>query len=465
VVNALSNPDGWKRLDVWGVLAAANAVAMKQTGESPRAEIKRAFKAGIQAPWHNKSFTFLRIVLLPCIRRYKSKLDERCNLYEFGMTVLSEFTSHYLRAASEYLPLSRHEWEERENETLKMKREDQERAQSFYTTYGNGFENAAANREPIPSEANLLERPDCIDDIIALATSLCNRGPQYASKFWQQQDDKVVPSQVLNKLDALQEKDRSLIPSYVGFLAGLAVAEPSVVFDILDKPENETKMSWKTIFTTLRWYVRKMSDGYAGETSKSSSKDSSSATSSQPNSYYYGYDSRYDPDVSATEGSDSRRGGDNSGSSSQLKELGETNTSIVLSHLGVIAKVASNYATGRTLLAVMKLSLDDVVASTTNDEGDSVLVVLFSLAIAPLAPQVRGAVLSTIASLLNLSGANQDEECLICDMARKAWDLLDLSQTVPVLLLDQYQGQQERQLNQAMTFPPSSLSAVSCLKF
>ena len=134
------------------------------------------------------------------------------------------------------------------------------------------------------------------------------------------------------------------------------------------------------------------------------------------------------------------------------------NTAIVLSHLAVITKVAANYATGRTLLSTMKLSLED---ETSDQEGDSVLVVLFSLAIAPLSPQVRGAVFATLASLLKLEGTNDDEEKLIRDLARKGWDLLELSQAVPVFLLDQYQTKRSGGAAQAMTFPPTSLSAVS----
>jgi hypothetical protein len=152
----------------------------------------------------------------------------------------------------------------------------------------------------------------------------------------------------------------------------------------------------------------------------------------------------------------------------KLKELGEANQAIVMSHLAVITKVAANYATGRTLLATMNLPFEDGSSSSLVDQesGDSILVVLFSLAIAPLTPQLRGAVFATLASLLQLDGTNAEEQTLIRDLARKGWDLLELSQAVPVYCLDQYQSKRQQQpgtappVVQAMTFPPASISTV-----
>ena len=109
---------------------------------------------------------------------------------------------------------------------------DGPRERSFYSTYGGGTYKA---KENIPSEANLLERPDCIDDIMALATALCSRGSKYAAHFWSREGRKVVPSRAFRKLEFLQENDNSLIPTYLTFLAALALAEPSEVFNILNK--------------------------------------------------------------------------------------------------------------------------------------------------------------------------------------------------------------------------------------
>ena len=38
--------------------------------------------------------------------------------------------------------------------------------------------------EVIPSSVDILKRPDCMDDILALATAMCGLGPEYAQFFW-----------------------------------------------------------------------------------------------------------------------------------------------------------------------------------------------------------------------------------------------------------------------------------------
>jgi hypothetical protein len=247
-----------------------------------------------------------------------------------------------------------------------------------------------------------LKRPDCIDDIAAVAIDLCSQGSEYAAKFWTAEDfrgedgsiqTRCAASRSLKTLGMLQDKDPSLIPTYVSFLAALAIDQPSLVFDLLNTNEEKggkIAMNWRTLFDTLRWYVRKMSDGYAGETKSSTTHETPSVTS---NGYYYGVD-----DYSLA----GNRGATSTASTVQpanirLEELRETNTAIVLSHLAVITKVASKCARGRTLLATMKLSIE---GEASDQEGDSVLVVLFSLAIAPLSPHVRGAVFATLAALL-----------------------------------------------------------------
>ena len=460
----------WKRKDIWGVLAAAYALSLRPVSavvSSPRAQpianssiIKRTWKACLTAPSDHKSFTFVRLSLMPALSN-NTKKNERCELHEFLLSVLSEFMSNYLDVvcASNAIPSSRSKWQDNETERLKIAREEQERNLSFIQTYGGKYE-----EKQIANEVNLLKRPDCIDDIAAAAVALCSQGPDYAAKFWTAEDyraddgsmqTRCAASRALKTLEMLQDKDQSLIPTYVSFLAALAIAQPSLVFDLLSSNEEtagKVVMNWKTLFSTLRWYVRKMSDGCAGEAKTTTTHETPSVTS---NGYYYGVD---DYSMAGNRSTASASSSSARPVSTRLEELGEMNTAIVLSHLAVITKVAANYATGRTLLSTMKLSLED---ETSDQEGDSVLVVLFSLAIAPLSPQVRGAVFATLASLLKLEGTNDDEEKLIRDLARKGWDLLELSQAVPVFLLDQYQTKRSGGAAQAMTFPPTSLSAVS----
>lgn len=449
-------------------MAAAYALALRPVSSvvaSPGAQsmanfstIKRTWKACLTAPSDHKSFTFVRLTLMPALRN-TTKKDERCDLHEFLLSVLTEFVSNYLDVVcvSNAIPFSRSKWQDNETERLLIAREEQERNRSFFQSYGGVYE-----EKHIPTEVDILKRPDCIDDIAAVAVDLCSQGREYAAMFWTSEDfraedgsmqTRCTASRALKTLEMLQDKDSSLIPTYVSFLAALAIDQPSLVFDLLNSNEEtgvKITMNWKTLFDTLRWYVRKMSDGYAGETKSSTTHETPSVTS---NGYYYGVD---DYNLAGNKGATSSASTVQPGIV-RLEELRETNTAIVLSHLAVITKVASNYARGRTLLATMKLSIE---GETTDQEGDSVLVVLFSLAIAPLSPHVRGAVFATLAALLRVEGTNAEEEKLIRDLARKGWDLLELSQVVPVFLLDQYQRKRPDGFSQTMTFPPSSLSLV-----
>lgn len=356
------------------------------------------------------------------------------------------------------IPFSRSKWQDNETERLLIAREEQQRNRSFFQSYGGAYEERL-----IPNEVDLLKRPDCIDDIVAVAIDLCTYGPEYSARFWTAEEyrsenesiqTRFVASRALKTLEILQDKDQSLVPIYVSFLAALAIAEPSLVFELLNKHEEtsgKVSLNWTTLFDNLRWYVRKMGDNYAGDSKPATTSETQSVVSTGD---YYAFD---DLNSAGSAGASLSASSSTLPSNSRLEELREANTAIVMSHLAVITKVAATYARGRTSLVTMKLSID---GNVIDQEGDSVLVVLFSLAIAPLSPQVRGAVFATIAALLRLDGTSPDEEVLIRDLARKGWDLLELCQAVPVVLLDQYPLKSSAVARQAMSFPPSSLSMV-----
>jgi Nuclear pore complex scaffold, nucleoporins 186/192/205 len=448
------------------VLTASYAIAILPISSlltSPRATsssstIKRTWKACLTAPSDYKSFTFVRLSLLPALKTYGTKID-RCELSQFLVSVLADFMSSYMDVVCtcNAIPFSRSKWEENETKRLAIAREDQERNRSFYQTYGGGYD-----EKDIPEQVDLMKRPDCIDDIVAVAIEICSQGPDYTLKFWASEEfidnhgskkSRFVPSRGLKTLEVLQDKDRSLTPIYVSLLAVLASVKPSIVFDLVNGKDPNFKVSfdWTTIFETLRWYVRQMSDGFSGEAASNSKFEDQYRPS---NGYYYGSE---DDNVMEDAASNLTTLNPTT-SNSRLDELREVNMSIVLSHLALITKVATNYATGRVFLVNMNLSIQ---GNQRDEEGDSVLIVLFSLAIAPLTPRVRGAVLATLAALLKIDGTNEEERMLICKLARNAWDLLELSQIVPVFMLDQYQSKNTEGLTQTMTFPPSSLSLVS----
>ena len=89
-------------------------------------------------------------------------------------------------------------------------------------------------------------------------------------------------------------------------------------------------------------------------------------------------------------------------------------------------------------------------------------MVLFSLAVMPLSPEVRGAVFGTIARLLSVDGANPEETAVLQKAAMKGWELLEACQVVPISILEQYPSGQETsvQSSSGLSFPPSSTAMV-----
>jgi len=88
----------------------------------------------------------------------------------------------------------------------------------------------------------------------------------------------------LEFLERLQLEDSSLIPTYLSFLVGLAMAADKAFASngatevcrmLLDSSgeENGRGISWRTIVSTLRWYVRALSPLYTETQPKPMSSD------------------------------------------------------------------------------------------------------------------------------------------------------------------------------------------------
>jgi hypothetical protein len=436
------------------------------------------------APADAKSFTFARLCLMPSFQRHRDSPDAKCDTYEFFMSVLSDFMSHYLDVlcASGDVPISRAQWELSEERELQLRREQQDQQRQFRAWSGT----SANDEDEIPSAVDLMARPDCLDDVVAVVIALCSAGPEYAKTFWSTAEEEVdgivkttlVPSRALRKLEIQQESDGTLLPIYVSFLAALAVAPAadegtesgaSLVNILLSRtaPESgKNSVTWATLMDAIRWYARELTPG--GNSVTNSKTESESTTSglagSGSTAYYYGTEGNgyegsawYGSSQQTTSTASSTAG-------TKPKELGEANMNILLSHLGVIATVVSKSPAARSALVSMKLPIIGQDSSSISGE-DPVLTVLFLLAIAPLTPMVRGAVFSTIASLLELDGATSEERKIIQEHANTGWQLLETCCVVPISLLDQYESPPEgvAQLSPGLAFPPSSLSFVSVL--
>merc|ERR1712232_970287 len=113
-------------------------------------------------------------------------------------------------------------------EDLNLRRAQQDAARETAQQLGATFINRSIQEEVIPSSVDLMERPDCLDDVIALASTICSLGLDHSWKFWSNHPDgRVLPSRFLLEVERNERKDQSLLPGYLSYLAALANDEAS----------------------------------------------------------------------------------------------------------------------------------------------------------------------------------------------------------------------------------------------
>ena len=319
---------------------------------------------------------------------------------------------------------------------MRLLRENQEKQRRFHGQFQfQGVAHSGAVEE-IPGAVDLLGRPDCMEDVIAFATAVCSLGSEYVLPFWSKDthvregDDfmTLVPSRALKDLEVQQQNDESLYPSYLSFLAALALAKnpcggdggAEVVHSMLD---------WPSLIDTLRWYVRELDPQAYAARGSSTSKSSSQATAST--AYYY-----FDQANSASDQTSKNRSSGDSSPRSQPRELGEVNTFILLSHLAVISNVAAKSSDARSAIVSINLPITNSDGSVVGQ--DSAMMVLFSLTLLPLTPEVRGAVFGTLSQLLSVDGSNKEQAADMRTAALKGWEHLEACQIIPIRKLEQY---------------------------
>ena len=397
------------------------------------------------------------------------KSGDRCDTAEFLLAVLSEFAAHYLDvlSASGDRPISRAKWEQDAEEDLRLRRVDQERDRQFSTSFGT----VAGDQTIVPDAVDLLLRPDCMDDVFAFATAICSRGPEYALAFWSKEelDDgilRLTPTRALGDLREQQKTDDTLRPSYLSFLAALAIAKNAdgtldgakTIHELLSEEaqqsDRQLAVSWPQLVEMLRWYARELSPKEYGGSSSSTTSGPGGASGGS-SSYYY-----YDDQISNVGQASSAE----NKSRSEPRELGETNTYILLSHLALISNVASRNATARSAILSVDLPIHSQNTGSRAMVGqDSTLTILFSLAVTALAPEVRGKVFSSIADLVSLDGALNEQREHIRRAATKSWELLEAYQVLPIHLFEQFSSVRSTGVSgiPGLTFPPSSTAMVS----
>lgn len=478
----------WQRPDILGLLMAAYSLLIHPAAlslPSPRGnsavvtpgsiDLRKSWRECLEAPTELKSFTFARLCLVPSLQAASyGPGPSLCDTREFLCSALSVFASQYIDvlSGSGDLPISRAKWLQDAEEDLSLRRSHQEQQRQFQAWSGA----RGVDIESVPANVDLLDRPDCMDDVVAFVVAVCLLGPCYAICFWSREEsdeggnivEYLVPSRALRELDRQQEEDPSLQPSYVSFLAALARAEDDTHFDnggsavhrmLCSDSEagRKSHVTWSFVFEDLRWYARELNpQNFASATN--SMKTSATTTSST--SYYYAYDAT----AAETQGYSTQQSTDGSGGVSRTLELGEENTLILSSHLALLMNVCDSCPSART--AVLNTNLPIVGSDGVEVIGqDSALTILFTLSLTPVSPDVRGSIFACIAKILDTNGTN-DEQChSIRDAARKAWDMLDECGILPIHMFDQYPvfiGDEQKNAN-GLSFPPSSTSLVSAL--
>jgi hypothetical protein len=361
-----------------------------------------------------------------------------------------------------------------------LRQNDQQQQQEFHGQFP-GLSDSTFNLGSTKSieMVDLLNRPDCIDDIFGLSIALSSLGPEYSLQFWSQAtqtDDSnsreiyaLVPSQAVRELERQQMEDDSLRATYLSFLASLSIAQnpfgsesgadgADVVHKLLSGDAGGAgevdHQGWLDVLGALRWYVCQLG---ASQLAPSRESTGSSSSTRGSTAYYY----FEDPEASDFSGYD-RSTSKDTPSDVTATDLGEENEYNLLAHLALITNVAANSAEGRSGIRSIKLPLrspdtKDIIGQ------DSTLEILFALASMPLSPEVRGATFCSIASLISVQGIRSADMSELREASVVAWKLVDSYQIVPTFMLDQFPSSEEplSALNATgISFPTSSTALV-----
>ena len=467
----------WKRQDIAGLLSAAFALLLRPIADvlaSPvsrnandSSALKALFRSSLENPAVEKSITFARTSLIPCLgsASMKSSSPKLDNDFAFFMSVLSEFTAKYLDAVSSFgeLPISRQKWRYNEEQELQLRRVQEQQRKQLQELTGTTY-----NETRLPTEVDVADRPDCIDDIIALAISLCSSCPDCSYRFWSNSTSEedngnlvyhLKPSKIMKKLEKLLARDDSLLSLYVSFLSVLALTNnpnessfvggngADTICEWLFQNDRMTssptsydaskQVSLEYILYSIQYYAQQLNPpaekSQSGWNSTDQFQQSSSMYDDDSTSYYYGAD-----DVLESQ-SKSQEGGSNSAASGDKKrELDGKSARILSSLLDLLSNVALKSEKSRK--KILEIKLGSVGQARTRE--DDAITILFSLLVTSISPEIRGLTLSTIANLIRQSEnypllSSEDKE-KSDDTVMKCWELLDLSQIIPIAKLGQY---------------------------
>lgn len=462
---------GWTRPDIGGLLTSSYTLLLRTVGTlgSPQANHSDApyihAARDLSTAADLKSFSFTRLTMIPCLQRLTSTCSI-CQVSEFGLAVVAEQFAQYLQSLpAGQLPLSRQRWLREEEEQLQLRRDNQTRAKQFEAWQGGayGSKPSHASEELIPTSVDLMGRPDCLDDLIALAVDICALGKEYARNFY----DSIV-CRTLLELEGYQSKDTTLLPGYLSWLAALChdTQSADLVYTLLSKlptsnsdsstANSPSSLSWHQLIYNIRWYAQELSP-YDTDVVQ---KPKTAETTKNSTSYYYNLEGDIMQDSrKATNDSAPTPSSSSSSDTNKMKELSDSSRYYLASHLAVLRNVARHSEQARHAILSITLPLGGI-SSTSATIGDETLLILFKLAIAPLPPTIRGATLATIASLLQPAPSlSVDQQRFLQDQAKHGWEYLETCPLLPIALLDQYQVVQGARVG--LAYPPSSIALAN----
>ena len=458
----------------------------KESSVDATSAIVQSFRECVTISLELKSFSFARLSLIPALRLRETIFNDyandmvaiSCNVTEFFLASIADFAAQYMDVFSTLdEPLqSRAQWEQDAEADLKARREQQELDQSLRGTFQKWSDPAAVgnSEDGIPTQVDLLVRPDCIDDVIAFSIEIGIVGPEYAIQFWSQASipsdidegvvsTKLIPSRAVTWLEQQQRNDESLRPVYISFLAALALAKnPSQrsvgsgadeVFGLISA-ECDVVSGWATLIEMFRWYIRQLSPDNLSTRTPSTSASSTAGSTSY---YYLHQDGNSETEsMFGTERSNNYE----TVSQSRPRELGDANEFILLSNLLILTNVTAFSTSARSTIVNIHLPVVESDGETVGQE--SVLSILFMLAVMPISPDIRGSVFDAIAALLSNEGLNKEVQENMRSAAIKGWEILEEYQILPISLLQQYPSTHDPSYHGAptMSFPPSSSALV-----
>eukprot|EP00557_Chaetoceros_sp_GSL56_P014871 CAMPEP_0176484866 /NCGR_PEP_ID=MMETSP0200_2-20121128/4716_1 /TAXON_ID=947934 /ORGANISM="Chaetoceros sp., Strain GSL56" /LENGTH=2592 /DNA_ID=CAMNT_0017881435 /DNA_START=156 /DNA_END=7934 /DNA_ORIENTATION=+ len=463
----------WKRRDIIGLLSASfglllndmvvtSASQMCRSGEE--SELKLLLQSCLEVSTIEKSITFARVSLLSCIDAVsiKGPLSTLRNDFEFYISVLTDFSAHFLDAICSFrdLPISRRKWLTFEEDELQLRQVQAQQRKQLEEWSGKAY-----NERKLPEEVDVSRRPDCIDDIVALAVSVCSTCPVSSQKFWSicctdEDDDKggviyqLKPTRIMKRLEKSQAKDSSLAPVYVAFLSVLALADDpngcesgnsgaDAIFDWL-RNNNRLKSSptsydptsqinWNYILYWLDWFQEQFSpqsqSGWGNEISQSEGSTS----------YYYGSDDWDNPYKSNVSNNLNNAKDPSLNASNQKVDVDSWTKMLLLSYLSLISHVVLR--SYRCRKEILELKLTKSQSSHILAKDEDIITIFFNLLSKPISPDARGLTFTTIANLVRQRPNEKqtvDEKKKSDDIVLKCWELLESSQILPIVKLSQY---------------------------